>query len=118
MNNSLLNGVLAILKNAPERAREYLRQPGANVKSVSDVYIAIVREVDNSNNREKLICLRGVLNKALRLVGDNEDYFKGIIAVEQLIEAEIDGLRSRVGQANREETEEQEDKEDSEAQDS
>jgi hypothetical protein len=95
MNNSLLNGVLALLRNAPERAREYLRSPNSNVTSTSDVYIAIIEAIEDSNNKAKLECLRGILNRALRLDGCNEDYMGGVIDIEHLIEAEIDDLRAK-----------------------
>lgn len=88
--NNVLNGVLAIIKNAPERAREYLRD--ANVTSISDVYVAIVKEVEISNNKEKLACLRKVLMKTLHLTGNDERYLEGVAAVERLIESEINEL--------------------------
>lgn len=90
--NNLLNGVLALIRNAPERAREYLRD--ANV-SVSDVYVAIVKEVELSNNREKLSCLRNILMKTLHLTSNDERYIEGITAVERLIESEIKELVER-----------------------
>lgn len=93
--NTLLNGVLAIIRNAPERAREYLRQ--ANIASTSDVYVAIVKEVELSNDKAKLDCLRNILRQSLRLTGDQENYVEGIKDVETIIEEEISKIKERTG---------------------
>ena len=93
--NDLLNGVLAIIRDAPERARDYLRQGNL---PVSKIYVAIIKAVDDANDNAKLICLRNILGQALKLTGDDEKYVEGITAVERIVEEEISKIKERIGQ--------------------
>jgi hypothetical protein len=100
MNTLLLNGVLAIIRNAPELAREYLRD--ANVYNISDIYVAIVKEVEKSNEAAKIECLREILRQSLKLVPENESTAKGIASVETLIEEAI--AKTKTGEGSKDQT--------------
>jgi hypothetical protein len=96
--NKLLNAVIALLEDRPEDAREMLRSPEVKAAgSISQVKLRLFAAVykQNANFAKKI--LRGILCDTLRLEPkqgqDAETFLSGIVAVEDLIAAEINKLQ-------------------------
>jgi hypothetical protein len=91
-----MNAVIAMLEDRTALAKELLRAPDSDVKNIPEIQLRLQDAV----NKQVAKGLRDVLRQALATQPgkdtiDREAFYEGVVAVEELLEAEAETLEGK-----------------------